>query len=400
MHCAQKMTHNIYWIGSNDWTTERFENLFPIPNGVSYNSYFIDDEKTCVVDSVDAEIREEYFDNLTHLLNGRELDYIVVNHMEPDHCQTLLETLERYPNCKMVGNATTFRMFEQFYNTPKPEQYHQIKEGDEICLGKHTLVSYTMPMVHWPEVTCTYEKSTGTLFSADAFGTFGTVNGNIFADQTDFVATYEEEARRYYTNIVGKFGMSVQGLLKKAAGLEIRMICPLHSVIWREDLPWLIDKYLKWSSYTPEEKSVTIAYGSVYGHTEKAADILAGKLADRGIRHISVFDVSKTHPSYIIADAFRTSAMVFASITYNGGIFCNMDTLLHQLAAHGLTNRTAALIQNGTWAATTSKQMGEILGTMKNIHVLEADVTIKSALKNDQEAELDALADAIAASLQ
>ena len=172
MHCAQKMTHNIYWIGSNDWTTERFENLFPIPNGVSYNSYFIDDEKTCVVDSVDAEIREEYFDNLTHLLNGRELDYIVVNHMEPDHCQTLLETLERYPNCKMVGNATTFRMFEQFYNTPKPEQYHQIKEGDEICLGKHTLVSYTMPMVHWPEVTCTYEKSTGTLFSADAFGTF------------------------------------------------------------------------------------------------------------------------------------------------------------------------------------------------------------------------------------
>lgn len=233
MHCAQKMTHNIYWIGSNDWTTERFENLFPIPNGVSYNSYFIDDEKTCVVDSVDAEIREEYFDNLTHLLNGRELDYIVVNHMEPDHCQTLLETLERYPNCKMVGNATTFRMFEQFYNTPKPEQYHQIKEGDEICLGKHTLVSYTMPMVHWPEVTCTYEKSTGTLFSADAFGTFGTVNGNIFADQTDFVATYEEEARRYYTNIVGKYGPQVQNALRKISSLDIKRIAPLHGPIWR-----------------------------------------------------------------------------------------------------------------------------------------------------------------------
>ena len=256
------------------------------------------------------------------------------------------------------------------------------------------------PMVHWPEVMVTYEKTEKILFSADAFGSFGAVDGNIFADEIDYKGTWLSEARRYYTNIVGKFGMSVQGLLKKAAGLEIRMICPLHSVIWREDLPWLIDKYLKWSSYTPEEKSVTIAYGSVYGHTEKAADILAGKLADRGIRHISVFDVSKTHPSYIIADAFRTSAMVFASITYNGGIFCNMDTLLHQLAAHGLTNRTAALIQNGTWAATTSKQMGEILGTMKNIHVLEADVTIKSALKNDQEAELDALADAIAASLQ
>ena len=204
MHCAQKMTHNIYWIGSNDWTTERFENLFPIPNGVSYNSYFIDDEKTCVVDSVDAEIREEYFDNLTHLLNGRDLDYIIVNHMEPDHCQTLLETLERYPNCKMVGNATTFRMFEQFYNTPKPDQYYPVKEGDEICLGKHTLVSYTMPMVHWPEVTCTYEKSTGTLFSADAFGTFGTVNGNIFADQTAVSYTHLDVYKRQilFTSVI------------------------------------------------------------------------------------------------------------------------------------------------------------------------------------------------------
>ncbi len=229
MHCAQKMTHNIYWIGSNDWTTERFENLFPIPNGVSYNSYFIDDEKTCVVDSVDAEIREEYFDNLTHLLNGRDLDYIIVNHMEPDHCQTLLETLERYPNCKMVGNATTFRMFEQFYNSPKPDQYYTVKEGDEICLGKHTLVSYTMPMVHWPEVTCTYEKSTGTLFSADAFGTFGTVNGNIFADQTDYVATYEDEARRYYTNIVGKYGPQVQNaILTSSVLLHFMVLSGVH----------------------------------------------------------------------------------------------------------------------------------------------------------------------------
>lgn len=258
MHCAQKMTHNIYWIGSNDWTTERFENLFPIPNGVSYNSYFIDDEKTCVVDSVDAEIREEYFDNLTHLLNGRDLDYIIVNHMEPDHCQTLLDTLERYPNCKMVGNATTFRMFEQFYNTPKPDQYYTVKEGDEICLGKHTLVSYTMPMVHWPEVTCTYEKSTGTLFSADAFGTFGTVNGNIFADQTDFIATYEEEARRYYTNIVGKYGPQVQNAIRKVSGLEIKRIAPLHGPIWRtpETIQYILHKYLHWSNYTAEKKAL------------------------------------------------------------------------------------------------------------------------------------------------
>ena len=241
------MTHNIYWIGSNELDYRTFLKTYSLFQMVlAIIAIYIDDEKTCVVDSVDAEIREEYFDNLTHLLNGRDLDYIIVNHMEPDHCQTLLETLERYPNCKMVGNATTFRMFEQFYNTPKPDQYYPVKEGDEICLGKHTLVSYTMPMVHWPEVTCTYEKSTGTLFSADAFGTFGTVNGNIFADQTDFIATYEEEARRYYTNIVGKYGPQVQNAIRKVSGLEIKRIAPLHGPIWRtpETIQYILHKIL------------------------------------------------------------------------------------------------------------------------------------------------------------
>ena len=400
MYCVKKMTEDLYWVGASERRLNLFENAYPLTNGVSYNSYLLLDEKTVLIDTVDKSVSGLFFENVDHVLAGRKLDYLIVQHMEPDHAATIGELVLRHPEVTIVCNAKTRTMMQNFFTFDLDSCVQLVKEMDTLTTGRHTFAFVMAPMVHWPEVMVTYEKTEKILFSADAFGSFGAVDGNIFADEIDDKVAWLSEARRYYTNIVGKFGMSVQGLLKKAAGLEIRMICPLHSVIWREDLPWLIDKYLKWSSYTPEEKSVTIAYGSVYGHTEKAADILAGKLADRGIRHISVFDVSKTHPSYIIADAFRTSAIVFASITYNGGIFCNMDTLLHQLAAHGLTNRTAALIQNGTWAATTSKQMGEILGTMKNIHVLEADVTIKSALKDNQEAELDALADAIAASLQ
>ena len=400
MYCVKKMTEDLYWVGASERRLNLFENAYPLTNGVSYNSYLLLDEKTVLIDTVDKSVSGLFFENVDHVLAGRKLDYLIVQHMEPDHAATIGELVLRHPEVAIVCNAKTRTMMQNFFTFDLDSRVQLVKEMDTLTTGRHTFAFVMAPMVHWPEVMVTYEKTEKILFSADAFGSFGAVDGNIFADEIDDKVAWLSEARRYYTNIVGKFGMSVQGLLKKAAGLEIRMICPLHSVIWREDLPWLIDKYLKWSSYTPEEKSVTIAYGSVYGHTEKAADILAGKLADRGIRHISVFDVSKTHPSYIIADSFRTSAIVFASITYNGGIFCNMDTLLHQLAAHGLTNRTAALIQNGTWAATTSKQMGEILGTMKNIHVLESDVTIKSALKDNQETELDALADAIAASLQ
>ena len=395
------ISDSIVYVGVDDKNIDLFESQYVVPNGVSYNSYVILDDKITIMDTVDRRGTEGWLANLKETLGDKKPYYVVVSHLEPDHAGNLKTLLDLYPDIKVIGNPKTFTMIAQFFDVDlSDDRKVVVGEGDTVNLGTHALQFFMAPLVHWPEVMVAYEQSEKILFSADAFGSFGAVDGNIFADEIDDKGAWLSEARRYYTNIVGKFGMSVQGLLKKAAGLEIRMICPLHSVIWREDLPWLIDKYLKWSSYTPEEKSVTIAYGSVYGHTEKAADILAGKLADRGIRHISVFDVSKTHPSYIIADAFRTSAMVFASITYNGGIFCNMDTLLHQLAAHGLTNRTAALIQNGTWAATTSKQMGEILGTMKNIHVLEADVTIKSALKNDQETELDALADAIAASLQ
>ena len=402
MHCAQKMTHNIYWIGSNDWTTERFENLFPIPNGVSYNSYFIDDEKTCVVDSVDAEIREEYFDNLTYLLNGRDLDYIIVNHMEPDHCQTLLETLERYPNCKMVGNATTFRMFEQFYNSPKPDQYYTVKEGDEICLGKHTLVSYTMPMVHWPEVTCTYEKSTGTLFSADAFGTFGTVNGNIFADQTDYVATYEEEARRYYTNIVGKYGPQVQNAIRKVSGLEIKRIAPLHGPIWRtpESINYILHKYLHWSSYTAEQKGVVIAFGSMYGNTRAIAQQLAKQLSKRGVTDIKIYDVSKTNASYIIADAWKYTNLVTIAPTYNLNLYLTMENFIHELKALNFQNHKVSIIGNHSWASAAMKTMvAHFENDFKDIEIVSEPLDIKSSLKEEDLPKIEKMADDIKASI-
>jgi len=386
MHCAQKMTHNIYWIGSNDWTTERFENLFPIPNGVSYNSYFIDDEKTCVVDSVDAEIREEYFDNLTHLLNGRELDYIVVNHMEPDHCQTLLETLERYPNCKMVGNATTFRMFEQFYNTPKPEQYHQIKEGDEICLGKHTLVSYTMPMVHWPEVMAVYEESNKMVFSADAFGTFGAFSGNIFSDEMNFFEEWLPEARRYYTNIVGKYGVQTVNLLKKLSDFEVNYICPLHGPIWRDKdlIAQFIEKYKIWASYAPEDNAVVIFYGTIYGATEDVATLLAGEIAKLGVKNIKMYDVSATDTSYLVSEAFRAKTLVFAAASYNAGLFPYMNILLDDLKEHSIQNRNVVLIENGSWALSAGKRMSDFISGMKNMTLLADTLSIKSSLKDEQ----------------
>ena len=283
MNNIRKLTDSLFWVGVNDRRIALFENVYPVPTGMSYNSYVLLDEKTALFDTVDASFTHDFLENVTAALKGRTLDYLIVNHMEPDHCASIADVIAAYPEAKIVCTAKAVGMMKQFFDFDMDSRAIPVKEGDTVSLGSHEITFVMAPMVHWPEVMVTYEKTEKILFSADAFGSFGAVDGNIFADEIDDKGAWLSEARRYYTNIVGKFGMSVQGLLKKAAGLEIRMICPLHSVIWREDLPWLIDKYLKWSSYTPEEKSVTIAYGSVYGHTEKAADILAGKLADRGI---------------------------------------------------------------------------------------------------------------------
>lgn len=403
MHCVQKVTNHIYWIGSNDWETERFENLFPIPNGVSYNSYFIDDVKTCVVDSVDTSIRSEFFDNLIHLLNGRPLDYCIVNHMEPDHCSTLVEIVERWPQVKLVGNRQTFRFFEQFYGVSYPDNYHFVSEGDTICLGEHTLHSYTMPMVHWPEVTCTFESTTGVLFSADAFGTFGTLDGNIFADQVNFEYAYEDEARRYYTNIVGKYGTQVQNAIKKALPLKPKILAPLHGPIWRtpESISYIIQKYLHWSTYTAEKKGVVIAFGSMYGNTAEMAQQLAKLLSLRGVKEIKLYDVSKTNPSYIIADAWKYSHLVCMAPTYNLNLYLTMSNLLEELKLLNFHNHKVSIVGCHSWASAAMKKMVDIFtNEFHNMEIVGDPIDIKGALHDDQLHKFVALADAIVESLQ
>ena len=338
MHCTRKLQDDLIWVGGNDRRLALFENVFPIPRGVSYNAYVLLDEKTVLLDTVDAAVGGQFFENLAHALDGRPLDYLVVNHMEPDHCATLEETLRRYPGARLVCNAKAATMIGQFFHPALAEGALLVREGDTLCTGRHTLAFAMAPMVHWPEAMVTYDTVSHTLFSADAFGTFGAMPGCVFADEVAFARDWMEDARRYYTNIVGKYGAQVQALLKKAAALDIDMICPLHGPVWRCGIDGIVEKYDRWSTYTPEENAVLIAYASIYGGTEAAANALACRLTERGVKKVAMYDVSVTHPSVIVAEAFRCSHLVFASTTYNAGIFCNMETVLHDLAAHNLQN--------------------------------------------------------------
>ena len=399
MHCVKKLQDDLYWIGGNDRRLSLFENVFPIPRGVSYNAYLVLDEKTILLDTVDRSISDRFFENLEYVLDGRPLDYLVVNHMEPDHCATMQELVLRHPEVKIIGNAKTVPMIRQFFDFDIDSRAIVIKEFDTLCTGRHTFTFVMAPMVHWPEAMVTYDTSTKTLYSADAFGTFGALGGNIFADELNFETDWLPDARRYYTNIVGKYGTQVQALLKKASSIEIEMICPLHGPVWRINIDWFLDKYQHWSRYQPEETAVMIAYGSVYGNTENAANILASELADRGIRNVVMYDVSMTHPSVIVAEAFRCSHLVFASTTYNAGIFCNMETVLTDLKAHNLQNRTVGIIQNGSWAPTSGDLMREMICSMKHMTLLEAGVDIRSSVKDAQLQQLQALADAIVESM-
>ncbi|MDF2500490.1 MAG: beta-lactamase [Anaerosporomusa subterranea] len=399
MHCIQEITPQIFWVGGNDRRLERFENMFPLPNGVAYNSFVIMDEKTALMDTVDSAISALYLENLTHVLNGRKLDYLIVNHMEPDHCANIEELLRRYPEMKIVGNKNTFQFMEQFYSFAKKENYFEVREGDELSLGEHTLRFVFAPMVHWPEVMFTYEKKEKILFSADAFGSFGAISGNLFSDQTDFESVYLDEARRYYTNIVGKYGDQVQAVLKKAASLEIRMICPLHGPVWRKSLPYILDKYDHWSKYEPEKKGVVLIYGSMYGNTENVMNLIAGKLAEKGVEDMRMYDVSKTHPSYIIADAWKFSHIVLGAPTYNMGLYYGMEALLHEMAALRLRNRKVAVVGNHTWANMATKIMLCQLEKMCNMELIGTPFEIKSSMKAHQEAELNKLVEAIYASL-
>ena len=400
MHCVKKVTDDLYWIGGSDRRLALFENVYPISRGVSYNSYVLLDEKTVLLDTVDASISGLFFENLEYVLNGRTLDYLIVNHMEPDHCAVIGNVVRRYPDVKLVCNAKTVPMLKQFFNFPVEDRTVIVKEMDTLCTGKHTFAFVMAPMVHWPEAMVSYDTVDKILFSADGFGTFGAINGNLFADEVNFERDWLDDARRYFINIVGKYGVQVQNLLKKAATLEIKMICPLHGPVWRENLGWFIEKYDTWSSYKPEDQAVMIAYASIYGNTENAAEILASKLADKGVKNIAMYDVSVTDPSVIVSESFRCSHLVFAAPSYNGGIFTKMETVLSELKAHSLQNRTVAIMENGTWAPVAGRQMREIFAGMKNIELLEEGVTIRSAVKEVQEASLEALAEKIASSLQ
>ncbi len=400
MKNIRNVTEEIIWIGASDRRLHLFENMFPIPRGVSYNSYVLLDEKTVLLDTVDASVAGQFFENLAAALGGRALDYLVVNHMEPDHCATIGEVVRRFPQVTLVGNAKTFTMIGQFFDFDLPEtQKLVVKEGDTLSTGSHTLNFVMAPMVHWPEVMVTYDSKDKVLFAADAFGTFGALNGNLFADEVSFERDWLLDARRYYTNIVGKYGTNVQALLKKAAGLEIAVICPLHGPVWRENIAWFLDKYQKWSTYEAEDRAVALFYSSVYGDTASVVDALAGKLGEKGIRDIQIYDVSNTDISDMIAEMFRVSTIVLAATTYNAGIFPKMENLIADMKALQVQKKTVALIENGSWAPMSGKKMKEELEGMKEMQILEPVVTVKSAMKASQEAELDALADAIVNSL-
>ena len=399
MYCVKKMTEDLYWVGGNDRRLALFENVYPIPRGVSYNAYVVLDEKTVLLDTVDNSVSPIFFENLAHVLNGRKLDYLIVNHMEPDHAATIEAVVLRHPEVTLVCNKKTAQMMKNFFSFDVDSRVHLVAEMDTLCTGKHTFAFVMAPMVHWPEVMVTYDATTKTLFAADAFGTFGALGGNLYADEVNFQTEWLDDARRYYTNIVGKYGTQVQALLKKAATIEIETICPLHGPVWRKDIGWFIDKYVHWATYTPEEDAVVIAYASVYGNTETAANILAGKLADLGVRNVKVYDVSATHASEIVSECFRASHLVFLSTTYNAGMFVNMENLVHDIVNHNLQNRTIALVENGSWAPTAGGLMRAELSKLKNCTILDETVTIKSSLKEAQLESMDALAEAIVDSM-
>lgn len=398
MYNYRKIQNDLYWVGANDRRLAMFEGVYSVPDGVSYNSYVLLDEKTVLFDTVDKAVAKTFFENLTAVLAGRALDYVFVHHMEPDHSALLEDVILRYPDVKIVCNAATKKMIEQFFDFDVASCWVEAKEGEVFSTGRHNFCFVKAPMVHWPEVMVSFDTTDGILFSADAFGTFGALNGALFADEVDFDRDYLNEARRYYTNIVGKYGPQVTAILTKAAMLDIKMVCPLHGFVWRKNIGYFIDKYLHWASYTPEETGVMIAYASVYGNTENAAEILAVKLREKGIK-TRIFDVSVTPASDIIAAAFRYSHLVFASTTYNAGIFVCMEALLSDLVAHNLQNRTVALIENGSWAATSGSLMRKMLEKCKNMNILDSTLSIRSSLKESQLPQLQAIADSIAATI-
>lgn len=400
MYCVRKVVDDLYWVGGNDHRLALFENIHPIPNGVSYNSYLLVDKKTVLFDTVDWDACRQFLENVEHVLNGRDLDYLVINHMEPDHGASIEEILLRYPKVKIISTEKSFLLMHQFgFNVDGRTE--EVKEGDTRCFGKHTITFVEAPMVHWPEAMVSFDVTNGVLFSADAFGSFGALDGKLFNDEVDFDRDWLDDARRYYTNIVGKYGPHVQALLKKAGTIDIKVICPLHGPVWRNDFGYLLDKYDKWSRYEPEETGVLIAYASMYGNTESAAQVLAAKLVEKGVKNVVVHDVSNTHVSYLISDAFKYSHIVLASVTYNLGIYPVMHDFLMHMKALNMQKRTVGIIENGSWAPKSGSLMKDFLDNqMKQMSILNSEVSMISALNDNNKSEMDNLVDSIIDSME
>ncbi len=381
-----KITDTIQYVGTDDKNIDLFESQYIVPNGVSYNSYVILDEKTAVMDGVDERAEKEWFENLEHTLNGKQPDYLVVTHLEPDHAGNIQKFMEKYPQAQIVVNAKALSMLPQFFTLDMSARSVVVKEGDELTLGNHVLTFIMAPMVHWPEVMMAYEKTEKVLFSADAFGKFGALR-----TEEDWAC----EARRYYFNIVGKYGMQVQALLKKASALDIRMICPLHGPVLSENLDFYLEKYQTWSSYEPEDKGVLIAYASIHGNTGKAAEKLAALLREKGVEKVVVMDLSRADIAEAVEDAFRYDRMVLAAATYDAGIFPCMDSFIARLKSKNYQKRTVGLMENGSWAPMAGKIMKESLSQMKEITIAEPVVSIKSTLNEASEEQLELLAQAL-----
>lgn len=399
MYCVRNITKDLYWVGGNDRRLALFENIHPIEKGVSYNSYLLLDEKTVLFDTVDWSICRQLLENIKAVLGDRNLDYMVINHMEPDHAACIEEIILRYPNVKVICTEKASLFMHQF-GFQVDDKLIEVKDGDTMSFGKHKVVFIAAPMIHWPEAMVTYDATDGVLFSADAFGSFGALDGKLFNDEVNFDRDWIDEARRYYTNIVGKYGPHVQVLLKKASTIDIKFICPLHGPVWRNNFGYFLDKYDKWSRYEPEEKGVMIVYGTMYGNTEAAANDLATRLVKKGITNVVMYDVSKTHVSYLISEAFKYSHVILASVTYNLNIYPPMLNYLMDMKALNLQKRTFAVVENGSWAPQSGKLIRELLGEMKEMTVLDSDITLSSSMKDEDGDSMDAIVDSIIESMK
>lgn len=394
MNCVRRITGDLLYLGGSDRRLAKFENLFPLPKGISYNAYLLLDEKTVLLDTVDHAVADIFFENLKAGLAERPLDYVVVQHMEPDHAATLMTLLQGHPETTVVCSAIAAKMIGQFFGSTDALRIQTVCDGDTLAIGSRSLTFIAAPMVHWPEVIVTYDPKNRALFSADAFGTFGALGGNLYADELAFETEWLADARRYYANIIGKYGQQVQALLRKVALLDLSLLCSLHGPIWRKNIRWYVDLYQKWSSYEPEENGVLIVYGTVYNHTQNAAEALAARIAERGAR-VAIYDASVTDVGDLMAESWRFSHIVLACATYNAGIYPAMETYLHDLKAHSFQNRTVAVLENGSWAPAAGHLMRKLLSEMKNITILEPHISVRSALRDEQAAQLDTLAEAL-----